>query len=106
MQQTKQLLTIKEASHWASDFLRRDISESNISYLVQYGRVKKHNGGSSIFVDIDDLKGYYDSYCGQREINWKKRLGNDLNWALSFDNLREKDTTKIDIFHFNYMIKS
>lgn len=94
MQQVKQLLTIKEASQWASDFLRRDVSESNISYLVQYGKVKKHNGGNSIFVNVDDLKNYYDSYRGQREISWKKRLGNDLNWALSFDHLREKDTTK------------
>lgn len=94
MQRTKQLLTIREASQWASNLLKRDISESNISYLVQYGKVKKHNGGNSVFVDLEDLKGYYDSYRGQREINWKKRLGNDLNWALSFDHLREKDTTK------------
>ncbi len=91
---TSNLLTIKEASQWASDFLKRDVSESNISYLVQYGKVKKHNGGNSVFVDIADLKNYYDSYRGQREISWKKRLGNDLNWALSFDHLREKDTTK------------
>ena len=58
MQQTKQLLTIKEATVWASNFLKREISESNISYLVQYGKVKKHNGGNSVFVDIDDLKKY------------------------------------------------
>lgn len=94
MQQVKNLLTIKEASRWASDFLKRDVSESNISYLIQYGKVEKHNGGNSIFVAMDDLKNYYDSYRGQREIIWKKRLGNDLNWALSFDHLREKDTTK------------
>lgn len=95
MQQTsQQLLTIKEASRWASGFLKRDISESNISYLVQYGKVKKHNGGNSVFINIADLKNYYDSYWGQREVNWKNRLGNDLNWALSFDYLREKDTTK------------
>jgi len=94
MQQAKQLITIKEASQWASGFLKRDVSESNISYLVQYGKVKKHNGGSSIFVDLNDLKSYYDSYRGQREVDWKKKLGNDLNWALSFDHLRELDTTK------------
>lgn len=94
MRQITNLLTIKEASRWASDFLKRDISESNISYLVQYGKVKKRNGGNSIFVDAGDLKNYYDSYRGQREIIWKKRLGSDLNWALSFDHLREKDTTK------------
>jgi site-specific DNA-methyltransferase (adenine-specific)/site-specific DNA-methyltransferase (cytosine-N4-specific) len=67
MQQTKNLLTIKEASQWASDFLKRDISESNISYLVQYGKVRKHNGGSAVFVDMDDLKKYYESYRGWRE---------------------------------------
>ncbi|PIZ56813.1 MAG: restriction endonuclease subunit M, partial [Candidatus Tagabacteria bacterium CG_4_10_14_0_2_um_filter_40_13] len=81
MQQTKNLLTIREASQWASDFLKRDVSESNISYLVQYGKVKKHNGGSSVFVDLNDLKSYYDSYRSQREIDWEKKLGNDLNWA-------------------------
>jgi len=94
MQQTKQLLTIKEASQWVSDFLKQDIGESNISYLVQYGKIRKHNGGNSVFVDANDLKNYYDSYRSQREISWKRRLGNDLNWALSFDHLREKDTTK------------
>lgn len=88
------LLTIKEASCWASDFLKRDISQSNISYLVQYGKVKKHKGEVSIYVDVNDLKKYYESYQGQKEFSWKKRLGNDLNWTLSFDHLREKDTTK------------
>lgn len=94
MAMTRTLLTIKEASQWASDFLKRDVSESNISYLVQYGKVKKYNDGNSVFVDVDDLKRYYESYRGLREINYKKLLGDDLNWALSFDHLREKDTTK------------
>lgn len=93
-QQVKQLVTIKEASEWASEFLDRNIAESNISYLIQYGKIQKHNGGSSIFVDLDDLKSYYESYHGKRETRWKNRLGDDLNWALSFDYLREKDTTK------------
>ncbi|MBI4050850.1 MAG: site-specific DNA-methyltransferase [Candidatus Doudnabacteria bacterium] len=94
MQQTKQLLTIKDASQWASKFLKREISESNISYLVQYGKVYRHNNENSIFVDLKELKQYYESYRGKRETDWKKKLGNDLNWALSFDHLREKDTTK------------
>lgn len=94
MQQIKNLLTIKEASQWASDFLKRGISESNISYLLQYGKVKKYNGENTVLVNVDELKKYYESYRGWREINYKKRLGSDLNWALSFDHLREKDTTK------------
>lgn len=38
---TIQLLTLKEACDWASSFLGKNISESNISYLIQYGKVKK-----------------------------------------------------------------
>jgi DNA methylase len=94
IQASSQLLTIREASNWASDFLKREISESNISYLIQYGKVKKHSGDEAVLVDVKDLKKYYDSNRGRREITWKKQLGEDLNWALSFDTYREKDTTK------------
>ncbi len=88
------LVSIREASKWASEHLKREVSESNIAYLVQYGKIKKHNGGGSTLISLDDLQEYYESYHGQRENKWKERLGNDLNWALSFDHLREKDTTK------------
>lgn len=90
----KQLLTIKEACEWASSFLGRAISETNISYLIQYGKVKKYGENGSTQIHINDLKNYYQSFNGTREVEWKKKLGNDLNWSLSFDNLREKDTTK------------
>lgn len=89
-----QLLTIREASEWASEHLDRDISPSNISYLIQYGKVKKLQDNGTTLISLEDLKRYYDSYHGIRELNWKKQLGDDLNWALSFDHLREKDTTK------------
>src|SRR3989338_9062851 len=91
---TKQLLTLREACDWASLFLGRNISESNISYLIQYGKVKKYGENGSTQISADDLKNYYQSFNGQREVEWKKKLGDDLNWALSFDNLREIDTTK------------
>jgi len=91
---TRQLLTLKEACDWASSFLGKNISESNISYLIQYGKVKKYGENGSTQINIEDLKLYYQSFNGIREIEWKKKLGNDLNWNLSFDNLREKDTTK------------
>jgi len=89
-----QLVTIKEASQWATDYLNRSVSDSNISYLVQYGKVKKFNGDGIVKVMIKDLMNYYKSFTGKRELTWKKKLGNDLNWALSFDHLREVDTTK------------
>jgi len=90
----KNLATIKEASLWATDYLKRDVNKSNISYLIQYGKVRKYNGGGSILVNLGDLQKYYQSYHGKRETSWKKQFGDDLNWALSFDHLREKDTTK------------
>lgn len=90
----KQLVTIKNASEWASRFLKKEISEPNISYLIQYGKIKKHKNNGTILINVDDLKRYYHSFHGRRELRWKKKLGGDLNWALSFDHLREKDTTK------------
>ena len=91
---TMSLVTIPEASKWASEHLKKDVLPANISYLVQYGKVKKHGENGSTMVDLCDLKKYYDSYNGKREVIWKNNLGNDLNWTLSFDNLREVDTTK------------
>jgi hypothetical protein len=89
-----ELVTIQDASKWATDYLDKEVSPTNIYYLVQYGKVKKHVENGSTLVDINDLKKYYESWRGQREVDWKKKLGDDLNWALSFDHLREKDTTK------------
>ena len=90
----QQLISIREASEFASKLLDKEISTLNISYLVQYGKVQKFNDNGATLIDIDDLKKYYISINGTRELNWKKKLGNDLNWALSFDHLGEKDTTK------------
>lgn len=89
-----QLATIQEASAWATNVLNKPVTPSNISYLIQYGKIRKYGENGSTKVSLDDLKKYYNSYNGYREIEWKKKLGNDLNWALSFDHLREVDTTK------------
>ncbi|TWU53059.1 hypothetical protein B188_10230 [Candidatus Brocadiaceae bacterium B188] len=90
----KDLLTIKEASEWASDYLKKNVTTSNISYLIQYGRIKKIGTNGAVQIHKRDLLKYYESYIGKREIAWKDKLGDDLNWALSFDNLKEADTTK------------
>ncbi|MBA3066299.1 site-specific DNA-methyltransferase [bacterium] len=88
------LVSIAQAASWASTYLHRNVDVSNISYLLQYGKVKKYRDNGSTQINIEDLKYYYESYVGKRELSWKKQLGNDLNWALSFDNMRETDTTK------------
>jgi len=89
-----ELLTIKEASLWASNHLQKNITTANISYLIQYGKVEKYGDNGTTVVNKYDLIDYYQSFNGQREANWREKLGDDLNWALSFDNLKEKDTTK------------
>lgn len=94
MAEEQELLTIQEASAWATEFLNRAVSTSNISYLIQYGRVKKYGDNSSTQIAKQDLLKYYKSHIGKREIEWKKELGDDLNWDLSFDNLTEKERTK------------
>ena len=88
------LMTINEASEWASKHLTREVSPTNISYLLQYGRIRKHVKNDSALVDLHDLEEYYQSRVGAREDDWKRKLGDDLNWTLSFDHLREMDTTK------------
>lgn len=91
---TDELLTIKEASEWATKHIGKTVTTSNISYLIQYGRIKKHGNNGTTQVSKQDLISYYQSYNGQREISWKDQLGDDLNWALSFDQYKEAETTK------------
>jgi DNA modification methylase len=88
------LLTIKEASEWATNYVGKLVTPSNISYLIQYGRIKKIGNNSAPKITYSDLLNYYQSYKGSREYNFKERLGDDLNWALSFDQYKEAETTK------------
>lgn len=88
------LLSIKEASQWATQYLGKTVTTSNISYLIQYGRIKKIGDNGTTQVSKTELIRYYNSYNGKRQISWKDRLGDDLNWALSFDQYKEAETTK------------
>ena len=86
--------TIKEAAQWATEHLKRNVSNANISYLINYGKVKKYSRNGVVVIMKDELEEYYRTYHAQRQVEWKDKLGDDLNWALSFDNLPEKETTK------------
>jgi len=87
-------LNIKQASEFASQHLGKNVTTSNISYLINYGRIKKQGNNGDSVVSKEELIKYYNTYYGKREIDWKSQLGDDLNWHLSFDNLKEADTTK------------
>lgn len=89
-----ELLTIRQASEWASQYLHRNVTPSNISYLIQYGRIRKLTDNGDTLISKEDLISYYESYVGKRETKWISILGEDLNWALSFDYLKESERTK------------
>ena len=88
------LMTIKEASIWASKYIGKNVTPSNISYLIQYGRIPRNGDNGNAFVNRHDLEEYYNSHHETKEDQWKKQLGNDLNWSLSFSEYKESETTK------------
>lgn len=88
----KKLINLREASVWASQYLNRKVTISNISYLLQYGRIRKYGSNGHPLINIEELKEYYDSY--DKEKQWKRKLGEDLNWHLSFVEYKESERTK------------
>jgi DNA modification methylase len=90
----KHLLTTKEASIWATKHLGKKVTTANISYLIQYGRIRKIEKSGTVFISLLELNDYYKSYKGSRELSYKEKLGQNLNWALSFDQYKEAETTK------------
>ncbi|WP_303678092.1 DNA methyltransferase [Dehalococcoides mccartyi] len=87
------LMTIKEASKWASEYLGKDVTASNISYLLQYGRVENVSEDNKTLIPIENLINYYLS-IKKKERDWVDKLGSDINWSLSFNNLKESERTK------------
>ena len=88
------LINLEDASKWGTKFIDKKVKPSNISYLIQYGRIKEYKKNGQIMVSLNELRRYYKKNHKSREDLWKAKLGDDLNWHLSFDKLREKDTTK------------
>ena len=86
------LLTLKQASQWASDYLSKNVTTANISYLIQYGRIESKLENGSTLIPLDSLENYYGQSV--REMRWKDELGDDLNWVLSFEKIKEAETTK------------
>lgn len=89
-----ELITIKEASEWISLELNRKVTTANISYLVNYGRIEKFGNNGDAFVCKEELINYYKAYLESRQSNWKEKLGDDIDWHLSFEQYKESETTK------------
>ncbi len=88
--ETKDLVTIKEAAEWACKFLGKNVTPSNISYLIQYGKINKYYISGNVFVSIEELKRYYqEKYQNNLENN-----GDGIDWHLSFAQYNEAERTK------------
>ena len=93
--QNQELLSLSQASEWATNYLERPVTPYSISYLIQYARIRKYSDEErKIRINLGELKNYLDEHIIKKQEEWKRALGNDLNWALSFAHLREVDTTK------------
>ncbi len=86
------LINLRQACEWASQYLKREVTVSNISYLLQYGRIKNYGSNGNPLINIEELKQYYDSY--DKKEKWKDILGDDLDWHLSFEEYKESERTK------------
>ncbi len=91
---SKELLTVAQASTWATRQLRRNVTPSNISYLVKYGQLPAVDRNGALRIKIQDLEQYYKTQAKKRENHYKKKLGDDINWRLSFEQYKESETTK------------
>jgi DNA modification methylase len=89
-----ELLNIKQASEWATNYTGKNVTPSNIAYLIQYGLIQKIGENGSTQVVQEELQTYYKKYLSSRENYFKDKLGEDLNWALSFEQYKESETTK------------
>ncbi len=90
----RDIVDIKEASRWASEFLKREVTESNISYLINYGRVRKQVVNGKVYVSLKELRQYYEDTTLNKEKQFRKKLGDAINWDLSFDWVPERERTK------------
>ncbi len=86
------LLTLKQASQWASKHLNKNVTTANISYLIQYGHLETSPEKGTTLIPLQSLENYYGQ--SRREKQWKDELGDDLNWTLSFEKVKEAETTK------------
>lgn len=86
-------LSLREAASWASTKTGRTVTSANIQYLINYGRIRNVGGSGTIAILLSDLDSYYESQFTV-ETRFKSKLGDDLNWALSFDQYKESERTK------------
>lgn len=92
--ENRDFITLRDAAEWASSYTHKKVTPSNISYLISYGRITKHDDDGVAKVSVHELKGYYDNSALCRNGRKATAFGDDVCWALSFEDVPERDTTK------------
>jgi len=89
------LLDTEQAAQWATKYTGKAVTTSNISYLVKYGRLNSVTASSNKkLIDKRNLEKYFAFYNRERRQKYEQKFGPDLNWDLSFDQYKERETTK------------
>ncbi|TQR27313.1 DNA methyltransferase [Campylobacter sp. MIT 97-5078] len=84
--QPSPLLTPKQASIWASEYLGKRVTSNNVMYLLNYGKIANHSKNpKENLIDKNELKDYYDSTVKSQK---------HLESPLSFAQYKETETTK------------
>lgn len=92
--QAEELMTLTDAARWATGYLKREVTVSNIGYLIQYAKIRKIiDADNSVKVDKYELKKYYDGEQGIRA-KVERKLGISLDWEIAFDGIPERERTK------------
>ncbi|MBA4375696.1 MAG: restriction endonuclease subunit M [Anaerolinea sp.] len=86
-------LSIDEAVEFVNEVFKKNISQGNISYLIKYGQVHKHENNGTAYIDKHEIREYYEN-AQKNEADWKSKVGDNLNWELSFNDIKEYERTK------------
>lgn len=86
-------IDIKNASDIATNLLNKKVTQSNISYLIQYGVIDFINQNNVIYLHQEQFYNYFQKQKTKEEI-YRQKFGNEINWALSFEKYKESETTK------------
>ena len=88
------LVSITDASKWATKAINKKVTTANIQYLINYGRVDTYSYEGSVLVDLESLQEYYSNRDKQIKDLYVANFGKNINWNLSFDSYSESETTK------------
>lgn len=89
-----ELICVAEAIKLAQSITNKHITHSNISYLVQYGRINKFSKNGALHLSKDEVLNYFKSQSDKRKQLWQASVDSNVNWHLSFEEYKEAETTK------------